>query len=703
MTEHVLEADSILVELGGRKLLSDIYLQCRTGEVVGLLGRNGAGKSTLLKVLFGTQATPDRSVRIDGRSLSPVSLRGRWITYLPQHGFLPPDLSVRSLIKLYVTDALEVSQVLADERISPHLRKRVTALSEGELRYLEVLLLLHLPAPFVLLDEPFSGIEPLYQERVMELIKEYRSRKGFIITDHIYRPIISVSDRLVLLDNGRAIGIRRKEELETRGYVPKGTFVRGESGVDGGVLESEQEAGFEVDKQTWKDLDLFDHGRRGLVFELLNKVKTTGGGDVLEQLLKSPSNQRELLEARRDTIRFFADNGVDLHIDREQLRTIEHYATCGIGLFPGVFFDAAIYTLRNQLKQSPDYYTITNGVRRTVGVLRHLVVQAEEWLECGCPDALVSEVLEMLELLFDSRVKAILFTPEHPLTMREIARCDHFFRGAGKVSLRRILDLLYEWDAYVAVARAAQQYDWSFPHYSEAASPAIQAHGVFHPLIANAVANDFQMDGKANLCFISGANMAGKSTFLKSMGLAVYFSHVGFPVPARYWETTLFNGLITTVNLADNISQGYSHFYTEVRRVKEVVMKVKEKRKMVVIFDELFRGTNVKDASDASLQVIDGLAGIGGSLFLISTHIVEIAAGLERNPNIVFACFESRMEGGVPWYSYKLRSGVSNERVGMLILKNEGILEMLEEMKGARPPGGMGGHQRGPERASFSS
>ncbi|HXB07987.1 MAG TPA: ATP-binding cassette domain-containing protein, partial [Puia sp.] len=641
MKEHLLEADSILVELGGRKLLSDIYLQCRTGEVVGLLGRNGTGKSTLLRVLFGVQATPDRSIRIDGQALPAVSLRGKWIAYLPQHSFLPANLSVQRIVHLYVPDAGLAKRVLNNERVRPHLRKRVTALSGGELRYLEILLLLHLPAPFVLLDEPFSGIEPLYQERVAQLIDEYRSRKGFIITDHVFRGVVGVSDRLVLLEEGRAIGLRHKEELETRGYVPRGTFDRA-----GAVVDAAAEVEFEVDKQTWKDLDLFDQGRRGPVFELFDKVRTTGGGDALERLLKTPSTVRAMLEGRRDSIRFFADNGIDLRIDREQLRAIEHYLSSGIGLFPGLFPDAAFYTLRNQLSQSAQYYTVTHGVRITVSLLRYLFQQAQEWMESGAPDALVGMVLELLELVFDSRVKALLFSSERPLRMMELARCDHFFRGSGKNSLRRILDILYEWDAYFAVAQAAQQYDLCFPHYQDGAGPSVQAQGLFHPLLTNPVTNDYQMGGAANLCFISGANMAGKSTFLKSIGLAVYLSHVGFPVPARSWETAVFNGLITTVNLADNISQGFSHFYTEVRRVKEVVMKIREKKKMVVIFDELFRGTNVKDAADASLQVIDGLSGIGESLFLVSTHIVEIAAGLQHNPKIFFACFESTMEGG---------------------------------------------------------
>jgi DNA mismatch repair ATPase MutS len=196
------------------------------------------------------------------------------------------------------------------------------------------------------------------------------------------------------------------------------------------------------------------------------------------------------------------------------------------------------------------------------------------------------------------------------------------------------------------------------------------------------VINDHHIDNENNLCFISGANMSGKSTFLKSFGLCVYLAHLGFPVPAVYMETTLFNGLITTINLSDNISQGYSHFYNEVRRVKDVALKIREKKKIVVIFDELFRGTNVKDASDASLQVIDSLSKVRDSLFLISTHIVEIAPQLEHNANIFFNCFESTMEGGVPWYNYKIREGISNERVGMLIIKNEGIIEILEEVKG---------------------
>src|SRR6202012_1347164 len=98
----------------------------------------------------------------------------------------------------------------------------------------------------------------------------------------------------------------------------------------------------------------------------------------------------------------------------------------------------------------------------------------------------------------------------------DLARCDHFFRQGGKVALRQLLDLVYEWDAYQAVALAAQQNGLSFPQYSSHHEPGVKAEGLFHPLVNNAVPNDYEMGAAANLCFISGANMAGKSTFLKS-------------------------------------------------------------------------------------------------------------------------------------------------------------------------------------------
>ena len=174
--------------------------------------------------------------------------------------------------------------------------------------------------------------------------------------------------------------------------------------------------------------------------------------------------------------------------------------------------------------------------------------------------------------------------------------------------------------------------------------------------------------------------MSGKSTFLKTMGLIIYLAHLGFPVPAKKLKTSVFDGLFTTINLADNLNLGYSHFYSEVQRVKDIVVKISTKRNLFVIFDELFRGTNVKDAFDASLMIISGLAKIRGNLFFISTHILEVAENLNQQDSIMFNCFESELIDQTPVYDFKMKDGVSKERIGMLIIKRENILGVLDQI-----------------------
>jgi DNA mismatch repair ATPase MutS len=174
--------------------------------------------------------------------------------------------------------------------------------------------------------------------------------------------------------------------------------------------------------------------------------------------------------------------------------------------------------------------------------------------------------------------------------------------------------------------------------------------------------------------------MAGKSTFLKSLGIAIYISHLGFPVPAEKMSTSIYNGIITTINLSDDMNRGYSHFYSEVRRVKEAAIKLKEKNRLFVIFDELFRGTNVKDAFDASLLIIESFAKINKSTFCISTHITEVAEKLDQLTNIDFKYFDSELIDDKPIYKYELKNGVSHERLGMHIVRNEKIVEILNSI-----------------------
>jgi DNA mismatch repair ATPase MutS len=161
----------------------------------------------------------------------------------------------------------------------------------------------------------------------------------------------------------------------------------------------------------------------------------------------------------------------------------------------------------------------------------------------------------------------------------------------------------------------------------------------------------------------------------------MYIAHMGFPVAAEKMEFSVMDGIYTTINLPDNLGIGASHFYAEVLRVKKMATELSTGKSLFIIFDELFRGTNVKDANEGTIAVTHGFAGKTNSLFIISSHIVEAGEALMEKENIGFHFLPTRMNGHIPEYTYRLEKGISEDRHGMIIIRNEGILDTLKNGK----------------------
>ena len=174
--------------------------------------------------------------------------------------------------------------------------------------------------------------------------------------------------------------------------------------------------------------------------------------------------------------------------------------------------------------------------------------------------------------------------------------------------------------------------------------------------------------------------MAGKSTLMKSFSIAVYLAHMGFPVAAKMMDFTVQEGMYTSINVSDNLVLGYSHFYAEVMRVKCVAEKVASGKRMFVVFDELFKGTNVKDAFDATVAVTEAFSNHHCCSYIISTHIIEAGHTLrEQMNNLQFSYLPTEMKEGRPTYTYRLQEGVTDDRQGMIIINNERIVEILNQ------------------------
>lgn len=174
--------------------------------------------------------------------------------------------------------------------------------------------------------------------------------------------------------------------------------------------------------------------------------------------------------------------------------------------------------------------------------------------------------------------------------------------------------------------------------------------------------------------------MAGKSTFIKAVGSAVFLAHTGMGVPAQRMTLSVFDGMLSNINVIDNIMKGESYFFNEVQRIKSTVSKISDGRKWLILIDELFKGTNVQDAMKCSTAVIEGLLKIKNSLFILSTHLYEIGDDLKKHNNISFNYFETSVINDQLSFNYQLRSGISNDRLGYLILKKEGVVKMLEDL-----------------------
>ena len=221
MTKNVLEVDSVQKKYDGKIIISDVYLKCETMDIIGILGRNGSGKSTLLKMIFGIVVADFKFVRIDGVVKSKTSELLKEISYLPQDNFIPNSFSIKKTIALSISKD-KVEKFYEDEMIQSMLDKKIKHLSGGELRYLEIKLVLYNSSKFVLLDEPYNGLSPIMIDKINQLIIEKSILKGIVITDHNYKNVIKVSTKLALMKEGKMFHLKNKSELVERGYLNEG-------------------------------------------------------------------------------------------------------------------------------------------------------------------------------------------------------------------------------------------------------------------------------------------------------------------------------------------------------------------------------------------------------------------------------------------------------------------------------------------------
>jgi len=210
---------------GNKPILTEASLTLETGEILGIFGRNGSGKSTLLKMMFGTLQSDSIKMDINSCLFSPSeNIKKEKIAYLPQHPFLPKNVRVRDIIPMYFSSEEKQDAVFYDPGISKITVKKAGELSLGELKYFEIILIGNLNHPFLMLDEPFSMLEPFHKESIKQFLIQLKNKKGIIITDHYYEDVLSITTKNIILKDGKSEIIHSKEELIKMEYLSKNSL-----------------------------------------------------------------------------------------------------------------------------------------------------------------------------------------------------------------------------------------------------------------------------------------------------------------------------------------------------------------------------------------------------------------------------------------------------------------------------------------------
>ncbi len=222
----ILRTDNICKQFNGRKVVDDVSINVKSGEVVGLLGPNGAGKTTSFYITVGLIKPDSGKIFLDEQeiTLSPMHVRAKQgLGYLPQEASVFRKLSVEDNIRAVLQTRQELSpgqqELALDELLGEfsinHLRKQsALALSGGERRRLEIARSLATEPRFVLLDEPFAGVDPISVIDIQKIIHHLTERDiGVLITDHNVRETLGTCDRAYILNNGSVITEGSAEEI----------------------------------------------------------------------------------------------------------------------------------------------------------------------------------------------------------------------------------------------------------------------------------------------------------------------------------------------------------------------------------------------------------------------------------------------------------------------------------------------------------
>jgi DNA mismatch repair ATPase MutS len=437
----------------------------------------------------------------------------------------------------------------------------------------------------------------------------------------------------------------------------------------------------QIDKITFNDISVFHPEEEFSIFHRLNFTKTVGGKEWLRRFFMEPHHDLKRIVGVQNIIKALLNHIDDWPKEVTNGTIIMMDKFLDYNLDPVPQHPTSLNSFTYKVLHAQDYSMVKFSVQHFSDFFRGVKKILDLLAGADLPPNLRFYIDRIETILQEKPLRQLAntegaekFSPQQNLYYA------YFLRHEYKTDTLELMDIFSRLEAWYSMAMAVKTFDLKFPEFIEQDEPYFRAEGLYHVMLQTPTAYDLVLEPDQNFLFLTGANMAGKSTLIKAVGSSVFLAHIGMGVPARRMQLSLFDGLLTNINVEDNIAKGESYFFNEVQRIKNTIYKINDGKKWLVLIDELFKGTNVQDAMKCSLAVIKGLIKMKNSLFILSTHLYEIGEELKQFKNISFKYFETQVAEDQLEFTYQLKEGISNDRIGYVILRREKVVEMLEKL-----------------------
>lgn len=423
-----------------------------------------------------------------------------------------------------------------------------------------------------------------------------------------------------------------------------------------------------IDDQTLSDLSIFPRsGTRFSLFSKLDYCKTKGGKDELTRLMKLPAITLESVLERQEAIQYISQhqNRWNLTIQEADMTHLNSYLnidreTASRNDAPTLWY----YTARIWLFDKPQFYYTLSSVK----LIFRLIQEINAIIQVPSTSAILEQFKSSARQIIDSiglTQKQLDNFQQGTHNMADVIRMDKLLRVEKAGAIRQLQRIYYEFEALYSLAKAHQAMGLHFPAFTDT----FQFTDLKHPLIPNAQGSTITWKDE-KLIILTGANMSGKSTFIKSVGLACYMAYLGIGVRASHASIPVFDDVVSCMDIKDDIESGSSYFLAEVKRMKTIIDTINTSRRVLVLCDELFKGTNVEDSVECNVLVLQKMHMSSQVFTLYSTHFAGVAEQFRDAPNCTLAKFEADQQDGILTFNYQYQHGISYQRTGTDILKS---------------------------------